>query len=89
MTLLMPAISFSQSAQTTARSDSALLRLVAIASEMNRLPADLISYKAKVETEIDVIVRHEQGTESVGALEQIASSLRGTRSGRNVQQALG
>ncbi|MEP6779644.1 MAG: hypothetical protein ABJC26_07110, partial [Gemmatimonadaceae bacterium] len=89
VTLLMPAISLSQSTPATFRSDSALRRLVAMASEKNRLPADLISYKAKVETEIDVVIRHAQGTESVGTIEQLASSLRWTRAGMNEQHVEG
>ena len=53
------------------------------------LPADLIAYKSRVETEISMLLRREEGTEAVGAVEQVASTMRWTRSGVYDQHVIG
>lgn len=66
-----------------------LADLLADASRRNRLPDDLIAYRAGVETEISMILRREEGTEVVGAMEQVASALRWTRAGTYEQHVTG
>jgi hypothetical protein len=58
----------------------ALGELLADASTRNALPSSLIAFKSRVETEISTLLRREEGTEVVTAIEQVASSLRWTRS---------
>ena len=67
----------------------ALTELLADASARNVLPVDLIAYKSRVETEISVLLRREEGTEAVAAVEQVASTMRWTRSGANDQHVIG
>ncbi|MBL0170907.1 MAG: hypothetical protein IPP90_09280 [Gemmatimonadaceae bacterium] len=67
----------------------ALAELLADASTRNALPADLIAYKSRVETEIAVLLRREEGTEAVAAVEQVASTMRWTRSGAYDQHVIG
>jgi hypothetical protein len=67
----------------------ALAELLADASRRNVLPRDLIAYKSHVETEISVLLRREEGTEAVAAIEQVASTLRWTRSGAYDQHVIG
>ncbi|MEQ1692505.1 MAG: hypothetical protein ABMA00_14545 [Gemmatimonas sp.] len=67
----------------------ALAELLADASLRNVLPVDLIAYKSRVETEISVLLRREEGTEAVAAVEQVASTLRWTRSGMYDQHVIG
>ncbi len=86
---------------TAARTDSAALRaadnvklralrdVLADASKRNVLPPSLMAYKARVETEIAVLLRREEGTEAVNAVEQVASALRWTRSGYYDQHVIG
>ena len=76
------------SAQATAN-DSALLSLLGTASSQNRLPRDLLSYTANVETEVAVVLRREEGTETVVSLEQIAGTARWTRAGAFEQHLTG
>jgi hypothetical protein len=77
-------------AQPVPRANGEALRaLVARASQNNRLPDDLISYRATVESEIAVILRREEGTEAVAALEQVASTLRWNRTGAYEQRVNG
>ncbi|MEO7361071.1 MAG: hypothetical protein ABI120_12125, partial [Gemmatimonadaceae bacterium] len=76
------------SAQRT-QSDSALAALLALASVQNRLPASLISYKAETETEVAILLRREEGQETVVALEQIAGTVRWTRAGMFEQHLTG
>lgn len=66
-----------------------LRRLLDDASRNNRLPESLISYTANVETEIAVLVRREEGTEAVAAIEQVASRLRWNRAGQYEQRVQG
>ncbi len=95
--LLAPARIVAQDTTTTiATPDSlrvptrvALAALLADASKRNVLPPTLIAYKARVETEIAVLLRREEGTEVVTAVEQIASGLRWTRSGYYDQHVVG
>ncbi len=63
--------------------------VLANASRRNVLPPDLIAYKARVETEIAVLLRREEGTEAVTAVEQVASALRWTRTGYYDQHVIG
>jgi hypothetical protein len=70
-------------------SHGALAEILAKASAQNRLPPDLISYKANVETEVAVLLRQEDGIETVGQLEQVASTLRWTRAGKYDQHVVG
>ena len=67
----------------------ALAALLADASKRNVLPSTLIAYKARVETEIAVLLRREEGTEVVTAVEQVASGLRWTRGGYYDQHVIG
>lgn len=69
--------------------DSALAALLAVASVQNRLPASLISYKAQTETEVAILLRREEGQETVVALEQIAGTVRWTRAGMFEQHLTG
>lgn len=84
------------SGSAQARADSArepshraLNDLLADASRRNVLPSSLIAYKSRVESEIAVLLRREEGTESVNTIEQIASALRWTRSGYYDQHVIG
>ncbi|MGV3710878.1 MAG: hypothetical protein ACO1Q7_18795 [Gemmatimonas sp.] len=74
---------------TATPADSALAALVAIASVQNRMPADLMSYSANVETEVALALRREEGTETVVALEQIAGTARWMRTGTLEQHLQG
>jgi hypothetical protein len=77
-------------AQTTAPAPApALHELLARASQNNALPADLISYRANAETEISILLRREEGTEAVAAVEQVASTLRWNRTGAYEQRVTG
>ncbi len=90
LTLLMPVISLAQvSTNARAAADTSLLRIVSNASAKNKLPADLMAYKASVETEVDVLIRHSEGTETSGSIDQLASQLRWTRAGTNEQRVIG
>lgn len=80
-------------AQTT-RPDSAtpirtLSDLLADASRRNVLPRELLSYSSAVETELSIILRREEGTEVVAAVEQVASNVRWTRAGQFEQHVVG
>lgn len=66
-----------------------LLRFLAEASERNRLPDSLISYRSKVETEIAILLKREEGTEVVAAIEQVASDLSWNRAGHYEQRVGG
>ena len=77
------------SAQRDSTPPPALATLLRDASRRNTLPRDLMAYSARVETEIAVIVRREEGTEAVAAIEQVASALRWTRSGAYDQHVVG
>lgn len=92
--VLAPSAAHAQGARVTPDTvasiqSTALLALVRNASEHNRLPDSLIAYKARVETEIGVVLRQEDGKETVASIEQIASSLRWTRTGQYDQHVLG
>lgn len=66
-----------------------LSELLANASARNVLPPDLVAYKARVESEVSVLLRREEGTEAVAAIEQIASTVRWTRTGYFDQHVIG
>lgn len=95
--LLCASLSRSATAQDVAAQDTAkidatrspLLALLERASQGNRLPDDLIAYKARVESEIAVLLRRPEGNEQVAAMEQIASTLRWTRAGHYDQHIVG
>ncbi len=76
-------------AQDSAVTAPELRALLGNASRRNVLPADLLAYKARVETEISVLLRREEGTEAVTAVEQVASALRWTRTGYYDQHVIG
>lgn len=82
-------IAASASDAQTAANDSALLSLLTSASTQNRLPPSLVSYKANTETEVAVLLRREEGTETVVGLEQIAGTARWTRAGQFEQHITG
>lgn len=67
----------------------ALRALVAAAAEGNRLPRDLVAYRAAVETEFAVAGRREDGIEAVVNVEQVATTLRWTRAGLYDQHVVG
>lgn len=71
------------------QNDSALAAMLRTASQQNLLPPSLISYKATTETEVAVVLRREEGTETVLALEQIAGTVRWTRAGQFEQHITG
>lgn len=77
-------------AQPTATDSARALReLIAVAAARNRVPPALLGYDAEVETEISLVIRRSDGTEIVGAVEQIASTLSWDRSGRYDQRIRG
>lgn len=94
-TALFVGASVAVTAQTTTAprlitaNDSALNALLATASVQNRLPPSLVSYKAQTETEVAILLRREEGQETVVALEQIAGTLRWTRAGMFDQHLTG
>ena len=67
----------------------ALADLLADASRRNALPPELLSYKAGVETELAMLLWRAEGTETVAALENVASALRWTRTGVYDQRLIG
>lgn len=67
----------------------ALADLLRDASARNVLPPDLQSYRAEVQSEISVLLRREEGTEAVAAIEQVASTMRWTRAGQYDQHVVG
>jgi hypothetical protein len=76
-------------ADTGAYASPALRALVADAALGNRLPAGLASYRARIESEIAVAGRREEGTEALFGVEQVASTLRWTRAGHYDQHVVG
>ena len=72
-----------------AQSPRALSALLTDASVRNLLPPDLIAYKARVETEVAILLRREEGSEAVAAIEDVASNLRWTRAGVTDQHVIG
>ncbi|HYW30044.1 MAG TPA: hypothetical protein VE869_00960 [Gemmatimonas sp.] len=76
-------------AQDTVPKPRALQDLLADASRRNVLPPELLAYKAQVETEVAVLIRRDEGTEAVAAIEDVASALRWTRSGVYDQRVTG
>ncbi|MBC8087815.1 MAG: hypothetical protein H7Z40_11165 [Phycisphaerae bacterium] len=84
-TLAVPATLFSQ----PTANDAALVSLLSAASRQNLLPPSLVSYKANTETEVAVLIRREEGTETVVGLEQIAGTARWTRAGQFEQHLTG
>ncbi len=72
-----------------AQQPRALSELLADASVRNLLPPDLIAYKARVQTEVAVLLRREEGSEAVAAIEDVASNLRWTRAGVTDQHVIG
>lgn len=92
MTLLLPAALQAQEqlpAQPARATPRALAELLADASVRNLLPPDLMAYKAHVETEVAVLLRREEGSEAVAAIEDVASRLRWTRTGMTDQHVIG
>ena len=68
---------------------ASLSGLLERASHLNELPPHLMAYKARVETEVAILLRREDGSELVAAMEQIASNFRWTRSGYYDQRVIG
>ncbi len=68
---------------------SSLAQILMDASVRNRLPDSLISYRAQIETEISTLLRREEGTEVVAAIEQVSSTLHWNRAGGYEQQIIG
>lgn len=67
-----------------------LAATVAAAVQRNRdAPADLAGYGARVESEIAYIIRREDASEAVGAVEQLASRVRWQRPGIMEQEVVG
>ncbi len=92
--LLLLAPSGTVAAQQTSRvadtpAPRALADLLADASRRNVLPPDLIAYRADVQSEISVLLRREEGTEAIAAIEQVASTMRWTRAGHYDQHIVG
>ncbi len=67
----------------------ALSALLASASRKNALPPNLIGYSARVESEISVLARREEGMEGVVLVEQVASTLTWNRAGFYDQHIVG
>ena len=78
-----------QTDSTNATAPRALRELLADASKRNVLPPSLISFRSNVETEISVLLRREEGTEAVAAVEQVASTLKWNRTGFYDQRIVG
>ena len=78
-----------QTDSATATAPRALRDLLADASKRNVLPTSLISFRSNVETEISVLLRREEGTEAVAAVEQVASTLKWNRTGFYDQRIVG
>jgi hypothetical protein len=72
-----------------ARDSTRLAAFLADAAARNRLPATLLGYDADVETEVALVIRRADGTEIVGGIEQIASTLRWERGGTYDQRVNG
>ena len=90
LSLAQPAVSpLRGQAAAPAPPPTPLRELLATASRNNRLPDDLISYRSGVETEISVLLRREEGTEAIAAIEQVASSLHWNRAGGYEQRVTG
>jgi len=87
--LVAPNAVSAQTDSTPSTAPRALLDLLADASKRNRLPAALISFTSKVETEISVLLRREEGNEAVAAVEQVASTLKWNRTGFYDQHIVG
>lgn len=85
---LVPSVR-AQSAPAQSAPRPALAQLLSNASRNNRLPDSLISYKANVETEIAILLRREEGTEAVAAIEQVSSAMRWNRTGAYEQRVNG
>ncbi|AHG88846.1 hypothetical protein J421_1309 [Gemmatirosa kalamazoonensis] len=74
---------------TATYASEALRALVAAAARDNRVPASLGSYRAAVESEMAVALRTDDGVEAVISMEQVASTLRWTRTGFYDQHVVG
>ena len=74
---------------TSPAAPRALAELLADASRRNVLPKDLIAYRADVQSEISILLRREEGTEAIAAIEQVASTMRWTRAGQYDQHIVG
>lgn len=85
----LAAVSAQSPGGPTAPVPRALADLLADASKRNLLPPDLIAYRADVQSEISVLLRREEGTEAIAALEQVASTIRWTRAGLYDQHIVG
>lgn len=71
-------------------STPALRQFIAAASAANRVvPAALQSYRARVETEIGIVVRRPDGFEGAVAVEQVESELSWQRTGAAEQRVIG
>src|SRR5207249_9687518 len=55
----------------------------------NRVPPSLGAYRASVESEVALALRKEDGVEAVVSVEQVASTLRWTRTGYYDQHVVG
>jgi hypothetical protein len=86
--LVAPALG-AQPADTATYASPALGALVAAAARDNRVPASLDAYRASVESEMAIALRREDGVEAVVAVEQVASTLRWTRTGYYDQHVVG
>lgn len=78
-----------QRIDTATYATPALAALVADAARDNRVPASLLAYRGNVESEIAVALRRDDGVEMVVGVEQIASTLRWTRTGFYDQHVVG
>ncbi len=76
-------------ADTATYASSALGALVDAAARDNRVPATLWAYHAAVESEMAIALRRDDGVEAVIAVEQVASTLRWTRTGYYDQHVVG
>ena len=87
--LLILALSSVVGADSTYTTE-ALRALVARASDANRrVPAALVGYEAKVESELSLILRLSDGRETVAQVEQTASRVRWNRGGDYEQRVTG
>jgi hypothetical protein len=76
--------------QDSTYSTPAVRALVARAAASNRrVPDSLLTYRARVESEMAFIARQPDGTEQTFAIEQAASVVRWDRSGRYEQRIIG
>jgi hypothetical protein len=88
---LSPGVGVSQTPPTTSATDSsALSTLLAAAARVNaQIPDRLLAYRARIETEMSIVILDSGGRERTAQLEQIASDVRWRSPDRYDQRVVG